>query len=82
MTVKDPIFVQHMRELVNSRVEVTTTCCTLAGTLADVFPDHLLVLTPSPHHVRIEEICFVRELRKKKLFSSTGEGDSEEPVTQ
>ncbi|BAS27808.1 DUF2642 domain-containing protein [Limnochorda pilosa] len=58
-------FAAHMAGLVNREVEVATTCGRLAGTVAAAFRDHLVLLDGRRvrHHVRYEEICWVREGR-------------------
>lgn len=59
----DPVFAGHMQALVGQVVDAATWAGTVQGTLVDVFPDHLLIQTPSArYHVRLKAIAFVRAM--------------------
>lgn len=59
----DLVFTDHMRTLLGRMVDAATWAGTVQGTLVDVFPDHILVQTPSArYHVRLAALAFVRAM--------------------
>lgn len=54
------VFVLHLRNLVGRTVTISVMDGALTGTLAQVFPDHVLLMTPEGQaHIRIEAMNYV-----------------------
>lgn len=59
----DLVFGEHLRGLLGQMVDAATWAGTVQGTLVDVFPDHILLQTPSArYHMRLAAIAFVRAM--------------------
>ncbi|HEY8449176.1 MAG TPA: DUF2642 domain-containing protein [Bacillota bacterium] len=53
-------FLEHLHRLEGHEVTVATTCGTVRGQLADVYSDHILVVSGRErHHIRVATICWV-----------------------